>query len=77
MVKMIMHGCNGAMGQVITKLASEDNDAEIVAGIDCADNRETRIWCSHPAMHVMWMQMDCRFFSGTGCGWRSGVCAET
>ena len=40
MVKMIMHGCNGAMGQVITKLASEDNDAEIVAGIDCADNRE-------------------------------------
>lgn len=40
MVKMIMHGCNGAMGQVITKLASEDNDAEIVAGIDCADNGE-------------------------------------
>lgn len=40
MVKMIMHGCNGAMGQVITKLASEDNDAEIVAGIDCADNIE-------------------------------------
>lgn len=39
MVKMIMHGCNGAMGQVITKLASEDNDTEIVAGIDCADNR--------------------------------------
>ena len=37
MVKMIMHGCNGAMGQVITKLASEDNDAEIVAGIDIAD----------------------------------------
>lgn len=40
MVKMIMHGCNGAMGQVITKLAAEDNDAEIVAGIDRNDNRE-------------------------------------
>ena len=34
MVKMIMHGCNGAMGQAITKLASEDNDAVKVAGID-------------------------------------------
>ena len=40
MVKMIMHGCNGAMGQVITKLAAEDKDAEIVAGIDRNDNRE-------------------------------------
>lgn len=34
MVKMIMHGCNGAMGQVITKLVSEMDDIEIVAGID-------------------------------------------
>ena len=42
MVKMIMHGCNGAMGQVITKLVSEDNDAEIVAGIDRVDNRENQ-----------------------------------
>ena len=33
MVKMIMHGCNGAMGQVITALAAEDRDIEIVAGI--------------------------------------------
>lgn len=34
MLKIIMHGCNGAMGQVITKLAAEDPEAEIVAGID-------------------------------------------
>ena len=40
MVKIIMHGCNGAMGQVITKLAAEDKDAEITAGIDRVDNRE-------------------------------------
>ena len=33
MVKFIMHGCNGAMGQVITRLAKEDPEAEIVAGI--------------------------------------------
>lgn len=40
MVKMIMHGCNGHMGQVITELAAQDADVEIVAGIDVADNKE-------------------------------------
>ena len=34
MVKVIMHGCNGKMGQVITKIAAEDEGLEIVAGID-------------------------------------------
>ena len=38
MTKFIMHGCNGAMGQVITRLAKEDPEAEIVAGIDIQDN---------------------------------------
>lgn len=35
-----MHGCNGRMGQVITGLMKEDKEAQIVAGIDIADNRE-------------------------------------
>ena len=34
MVRLIMHGCNGKMGQVITKIVKEDTNAEIVAGID-------------------------------------------
>ena len=34
MVRAIMSGCNGAMGQVITQMAAEDPDIEIVAGID-------------------------------------------
>ena len=38
MVKIIMHGCNGHMGQVITGLVEKDSDAEIVAGIDIADS---------------------------------------
>ena len=38
MVKIIMHGCSGHMGQVITGLVKEDPDAEIVAGIDIRDN---------------------------------------
>ena len=38
MVKIIIHGCNGHMGQVITGLVEKDPDAEIVAGIDIADS---------------------------------------
>ena len=34
MVRAIMHGCNGRMGQVITKLCAEDPEIEIVAGVD-------------------------------------------
>lgn len=34
MVKMIMHGCNGRMGQMISDIVSKDNGIEIVAGVD-------------------------------------------
>ena len=34
MVKMIMHGCNGKMGQVITKIVKDDPNTEMVAGVD-------------------------------------------
>ena len=34
MINIIMHGCNGNMGQVITKLVSQDDSMRIVAGID-------------------------------------------
>lgn len=37
MVKAIMHGCNGHMGQVITSICKEDENIEIVAGIDLYD----------------------------------------
>ena len=40
MVRMIMHGCNGHMGQVITGLAAQDSEIEIVAGIDIVDNKD-------------------------------------
>ena len=32
-----MHGCNGKMGQTITNIVKEDEDAQIVAGIDLFD----------------------------------------
>lgn len=34
MVRAIMHGCNGKMGQVISNLAGEDEKITIVAGVD-------------------------------------------
>lgn len=37
MVKAILHGCNGKMGQVITGICAEDDTIEIVAGIDVYD----------------------------------------
>jgi 4-hydroxy-tetrahydrodipicolinate reductase len=37
MVKLIMHGCNGAMGQVISKIVEETEGAVMAAGIDRAD----------------------------------------
>ena len=38
MTRIIMSGCNGAMGTTITKIVSEDAEAEIVAGIDIVDD---------------------------------------
>lgn len=38
MVKIIMHGCNGRMGQVIAGLTAADPDIEIVAGVDVSDH---------------------------------------
>lgn len=34
MIKVIMHGCNGKMGQMITGLIAADDEIEIVAGVD-------------------------------------------
>lgn len=37
MLKIIMRGCNGRMGQVISNIVKEDAEAEIVAGVDLFD----------------------------------------
>lgn len=34
MINVIMHGCNGHMGRVITEICEKDPDIQIVAGID-------------------------------------------
>lgn len=34
MVKVLMHGCNGKMGQVISRMAAETEGVELAAGVD-------------------------------------------
>ena len=38
MTRVIMHGCNGRMGQVISGLAAEDGEVQLVAGVDVFDD---------------------------------------
>ena len=38
MTKVIMHGCNGKMGQMITGIIASDPEIEIVAGVDASDH---------------------------------------
>ena len=37
MIRALMHGCNGHMGQTITGLCADDEQIEIVAGVDPFD----------------------------------------
>lgn len=37
MVKVIMHGCNGQMGQTIVRLIAADEEIELAAGVDAFD----------------------------------------
>ncbi len=40
MTKIIMHGCNGVMGQMICNLIASDEEVEVVAGVDINDKVE-------------------------------------
>ncbi len=41
MTRIIMCGCNGAMGKMINNIVKEDDEAQIVAGIDIEDQGNT------------------------------------
>ncbi|NLL76524.1 MAG: 4-hydroxy-tetrahydrodipicolinate reductase [Clostridiales bacterium] len=38
MTKVIMHGCNGKMGRIITEIIAADEEIEIAAGVDAFDD---------------------------------------
>ncbi|GFI61935.1 4-hydroxy-tetrahydrodipicolinate reductase [Clostridiales bacterium] len=40
MIKIIMHGCCGKMGKVVCSIVNENNDCQIVAGIDPFGNSD-------------------------------------
>lgn len=40
MIKVIMSGCNGKMGQTISGIVAEDEETRIVAGFDIQDNKD-------------------------------------
>lgn len=40
MINILLSGCNGKMGQVITRLAEQYDDLRITAGVDISDNIE-------------------------------------
>ena len=44
MTKIIMNGCNGKMGQVISRIVAEDENCEIVAGFDISDKGTTNTY---------------------------------
>ena len=42
MINIILRGCNGKMGSVVTQLVEEDENAVIVAGIDVSKGRDDK-----------------------------------
>lgn len=42
MTNIILRGCNGKMGQVITEIVEADENAVIIAGIDVSQNRNNK-----------------------------------
>lgn len=49
MVTVIMHGCNGKMGQTISGLIAADEEIEIVAGVDAYDDGRN----PYPVFHTI------------------------
>lgn len=40
MVKIIIHGCNGRMGQFVSRIAAADSETEVAAGVDISNHIE-------------------------------------
>ena len=58
MVRIIMRGCNGKMGQVISGFLAEDPEAEMVAGVDVRDDGHN----PYPVFQNIWdcnVEADC------------------
>ena len=43
MIKIMMHGCNGKMGRMITEIVKNDENAVITAGVRWKNVRKTQM----------------------------------
>lgn len=57
MTRIIMHGCNGAMGRTISSLAKNMEDVEIVAGVDL-NTRENGEYPVFPSLEECQVEAD-------------------
>lgn len=55
MVKILMHGCNGKMGRMITEIVKNEEDAVIAAGVDKFTGIPMIIRYLRRSHSVMWM----------------------
>ena len=62
MTKVIMNGCNGHMGHVISDLCEKDPEIEIVAGIDINTEQHYGIRYLQISQTVMWKQRQSLIF---------------
>ena len=44
MVRIILNGCNGAMGKMLANIIDQDEQAQVVAGVDITQSSD----CSFP-----------------------------
>lgn len=56
MIRMILHGCSGAMGKVVSDITAQREDIEIVAGVDC--NQSDRPYPVFPSLAECTAQAD-------------------
>ena len=56
MIKVLMHGCNGKMGQVVSRMVDETEGMELAAGV-WTDSLEERI---HIRYLKAWKRVMCR-----------------
>lgn len=69
MTRVIMHGCNGKMGQTITRLIEEEENVEIVAGVDVSDHIQN----SYPVFKSI---AECDVEADVIIDFSSAVCTE-
>ena len=60
MTRIIMSGCNGAMGRTIANIVEEDAEAKIVAGVDVTDAGDR----SFPVFFIRAVSNRCTFLPG-------------